>query len=194
MEEGAFIAIILIFRLVAAVISAVIANAKGRSVAGWFFGGLLLELIGIIIVAVLPNLKAQREKEAYAERENRRLREQLRQERIKAESFRQNTQARLDSHDQHLGLDTRTATYQLTGPEHQHAGLLEGGQGFQGDATQTQWYYEQAGQAIGPTTAEDIKQQLTGGTLSGGTLVWAESLGDWAPAHAVPEFQSYAQV
>ena len=32
----------------------IIAGNKNRSVVGWFFGGLLLGLIGLIIVACLP--------------------------------------------------------------------------------------------------------------------------------------------
>lgn len=32
----------------------IIAGYKGRSVAGWIFGGLVLGLIGLIIVACLP--------------------------------------------------------------------------------------------------------------------------------------------
>lgn len=32
----------------------IIAGHKNRSVAGWFFGGLFLGLIGLIIVACLP--------------------------------------------------------------------------------------------------------------------------------------------
>ena len=181
----------LIIMVVCGMITSAIANSKGRSVVGWFFGGFLLGLIGIIIVAVLPNLKTQKEKEAYADRENRRLREQLRQERIKAESFRQHTQARLDTHDQHLGMDTRDAGYQLAGPESGHGGLLENSSAS--GSPNVQWYYEQSGQSVGPTTATDIKQQLQTGTLNGDTLVWAESLGDWTPADAVPEFQSYVQ-
>lgn len=192
MDEGGIFLIIIVFRLIAGGICAAIANAKGRSQVGWFFGGLLLELIGIIIVAVLPNLKTQREKEAYADRENRRLREQLRQERIKSESFRQHTQARLDTHDQHLGVDTRDAGYQLAGPEQGSTGLLENNADAAGGQN-VQWYYEQSGQSIGPTTATDIKQQLQTGTLNGDTLVWAEMLGDWTPADTVPEFQSYVK-
>ena len=33
----------------------IIAGHKNRSVVGWFFGGLFLGLIGLIIVACLPN-------------------------------------------------------------------------------------------------------------------------------------------
>ena len=33
----------------------IIAGYKNRSVIGWFFGGLLLGLIGLIIIACLPS-------------------------------------------------------------------------------------------------------------------------------------------
>src|SRR5262245_41415653 len=88
-------------------ITAAIAHSKGRTAIGWFFAGFFIHIIGIIIVVALPNLKEQRFKEEAMERENRRLREQLMQEQIKSEAFRQHAAARLDAHDGHLGLDTR---------------------------------------------------------------------------------------
>mgnify|MGYP006311808717 CR=1 FL=1 len=101
----------LIFQLILLVIfgalAAAIAAGKGRSAVGWFFGGFFLGLIGVIVVAVLPNVKAQQEKEQHAEAERRRLREQLRQERMKNEAMRQNVSTRLDHHDRALGMDTR---------------------------------------------------------------------------------------
>src|SRR5262245_8301344 len=102
-------------------IAAAIANSKGRSSVGWFFGGFFLGLIGIIIVAVLPNLKEQKFKEEAVERENRRLREQLMQEQIKTEAFRRHAAARLDAHDTHLGIDTRSAASALPGANPQLA-------------------------------------------------------------------------
>jgi GYF domain 2 len=98
-------------------VAAAIASSKGRSAAGWFFAGLFLDLIGIIIIAVLPNLKEQKAKEEQIERENRRLREQLIQEQIKTEAFRRHASARLDSHDAHLGVDTRSAVSALPAPD-----------------------------------------------------------------------------
>ena len=47
----------LILLLIFAAISAAVAASKGRTVIGWFFLGLFLGLIGVIIIAVLPNLK-----------------------------------------------------------------------------------------------------------------------------------------
>jgi hypothetical protein len=98
----------LIIRVVCGVISAAIASSKGRSVVGWFFGGFFLQIIGIIIVAVLPNVNQQRAIQAHADRERHRLREQIRQERMKNESFRQYTMGRLDVHDRQLGVDTKS--------------------------------------------------------------------------------------
>ena len=98
-------------------IAAAIANSKGRSAVGWFFGGFFLSWIGVVIVAVLPNLTEQRRKEQATERENRRLREQLVQEQMKTEAFRQHASARLDAHDNHMGIDTRGASAALSGPD-----------------------------------------------------------------------------
>jgi hypothetical protein len=111
------LAIWLILRIIFGAIAAAIAESKGRSAVGWFFGGFVFMLLGVIIVAVLPNLKEQKFKEEAIERENRRLREQLMQEQIKNEAFRQHTAARLDTHDGHLGIDTRSVVSALPPPD-----------------------------------------------------------------------------
>ncbi len=97
-------------------ICSAIASSKGRNPVGWFFGG-FIGIIGIIIVACLPNLKEKKSREDAIDRENRRLREQLYQEQMKAETFRRHAIERLDVHDVHLGVDTRTTTNTLTGPQ-----------------------------------------------------------------------------
>ena len=106
----------LIIMAVCGAIAAAIASHKGRSVVGWFFGGFFLGLIGIIIVACLANLKEQRAHRQHTENERRRLREQLRQERLKTESFRRYSMERLDSHDEILDVDTRKRQEALPGP------------------------------------------------------------------------------
>lgn len=96
-------------------ICAGIASSKGRSTVGWFFGGFFMGyvifpfigIVMIILVSCLPNLKEKRNREDAQERENRRLREQLVQEQIKNEAFRQHAATRLDQHDVHIGVDTR---------------------------------------------------------------------------------------
>ena len=108
-----------IILLIFGIICAAIAGSKGRSVIGWFFIGFFFGLLGLIIVLVLPNLKEAEQKELQMETEQRRLREQLRQERIKHEQFRKHAQARLDTHDNVLGLDTKNAIPLLETPDMQ---------------------------------------------------------------------------
>jgi hypothetical protein len=109
MDESSLELIIMLFvKLFTGAITAAIAKNKHRSAVGWFFGGFFLDIIGIIIVAVLKDPEEERSRQEKQENENRRLREQLHQERMKQEVFRQNTTARLDAHDSALGLETRT--------------------------------------------------------------------------------------
>jgi len=97
------------------IICALIAHSKGRSAVGWFFVGFFLGIIGLVIALLASNLEDARAKEMAMENEQRRLREQLRQERLKNEQFRKHTQLRLDSHDGALGLDTRHTPAMLPG-------------------------------------------------------------------------------
>ena len=78
----------LIVGVICAVICGFVAASKGRSVVAWVILGFLFGIIPLIIVACLSNLTAQRQRDSYIDEENRRLREQLRQERIKGETFR----------------------------------------------------------------------------------------------------------
>ncbi len=87
---------------------ALLAYQKGRNPIGWFFIGFFTHIIGLIIILVVSNKREEAEKFKQLENENRRLHEQLRQERLKNEQFRKHTQARLDYHDETLGIDTRS--------------------------------------------------------------------------------------
>lgn len=88
-------------------IASVIAVKKNRSGVGWFFGGFFLGIIGIVIVALLKDPDEESKYKAYVENENRRLKEQLYQEKLKNETFRQHAMERLDKHDEQLGIDTK---------------------------------------------------------------------------------------
>ena len=44
----------IIVTVISMIVCPIVAHAKVRSAAGWFFGGLLLGGIGIIIIACLP--------------------------------------------------------------------------------------------------------------------------------------------
>lgn len=188
MEMG-FILIIILIRVVAGIASAAIASHKGRSAVGWFFGGFFLEIIGVIIIAVLPNLKEQRANKRRQEREQRRLREQLRQERLKNEAYRQYSAARLDVHDDSLGIDTRSPEA-LTGGDPGAAPIpLSAAPPFIREAPPDgAWYYELNGERQGPVSEGVIKQKLLRSELRPNTLVWTEGFAEWTPANETSTF------
>ncbi|HUT60840.1 MAG TPA: DUF4339 domain-containing protein [Phycisphaerae bacterium] len=205
----------IIIWVICGLICSAIAASKGRNVVGWFFVGLLTALIGIIIIACLSNLKEEKARLEWAESERRRLREQLRQERIKGESFRQYSAARLDAHDQALDMDTRSPAA-LPGAEHASPfHQLTQGPGSTAAASRAQapesafrnlaaqaspsappvqdsgvlWYYELSGQAVGPVSENDIRNLLRSGRISRQTLLWTEDLGQWTFADQVETFR-----
>ncbi|MCP4180114.1 MAG: hypothetical protein GY756_20310 [bacterium] len=92
----------LILSLICGIIASVVAYNKHRSAIGWFFGGFFLGIIGIVIVSVLKDPIEEQRLKDEADQENRRLREQLNQEKVKNEVFREHTYKRLDAHDSHL--------------------------------------------------------------------------------------------
>ena len=210
-----FIAIVIVVRVICAFIAMAIASSKGRSMAGWFFGGLLIEIIAVIIVACLSNVKQERAYREQLESEQRRLREQLRQERIKAESLRQFTAVRLDTHDRILGVDTRAGlALPAAGGVQQLPG---GGDGGQAPLTPEEaltrmtgappvqaippvqivppmqevvWYYEVAGAPIGPVGEQDIRRLIHEGRINARTLLWCEDMAQWTSAGSVELFRS----
>ena len=206
------LALTLILRVVCGIIAAAIASSKGRNVAGWFFGGFFIGLIGIIIVACLPNLRQQRERMRQMESSRRRMAEQLRQERMKGEAFRGYTVGRLDAHDQALGMDTRSVAGAVLGQGETPAQLparqvgppspLEqlqyaaGGQptpvhaAAEAEQAGGGWHYELNGQSRGPVSALTIKELLQTGVIGGANLLWVEGMADWKRADQVALFRS----
>jgi hypothetical protein len=186
----------ILIRGICGLISMVIARKKGRSQIGWFFGGFFLGLIGIIIVAVISSLNEEDDYREYITRENRRLKEQLRQEQIKSEGFRSHVSHRLDEHDGVLGLDTKQTPAQS--PLLPESGSLalgvnnpEESRGSNGHNAQAKvnWFYEKEGKQFGPVTVHDISSLLRSGMISDSSLVWKEGLQNWIPLLKVPELR-----
>jgi len=206
----------LIIWVITGIIAAAIASSKGRTPVGWFFAGFFLSLIGVIIVACLSNLKEEQAHRDHQNRENRRLREQLRQERLKAEAFRQHTFNRLDAHDEQLGVDTKQTYAALpmhdAGPQgliedrsdlddladasagvlpmHQQARPMHAGP----QPAARQWHYELNGQAQGPVPEPQLLAMLRAGQINAGTLLWTEELGDWKAASQVSALRPFLKV
>ena len=183
---------ICIISIICAVICGVVANSKGRNVIAWTLLGLVFGLIPLIIVACLPNLTDQAARDSYVDEENRRLREQLRQERIKSESFRQHAIARLDAHDQHLGLNTRAMGPTLGSGQPAAGQLGDGTYDLAGQApaaiAEAQWYYGRQGKTAGPVKANEIAELIRLQIVTRETLLWSESMSDWRPAGEVGAF------
>ncbi len=185
----------LIILLVCGGAAAAIANHKGRSAVGWFFGGFFLGLIGIVIVAVLPNLKEEREKHEAHYRERRRLREQLRQEKMKNEAFRRHAVNRLDTHDAVLEIDTRGAEAlpdtgrPLSLPERRPApaGAATAAAGREEEPSGGEWYYMANGDTQGPVDFEKLKELYRDRVITLSSFVWNPDMEDWKTLSAVPE-------
>jgi len=174
------------------VICAVVASGKGRSPVGWFLIGFLFSLLGLIILLVIKDLneeKAQREKDLA---ERRRLEEQLRQERLKNEVFRQYTSERLDVHDRQLGVSTKDPSLALgagTAPASAQLGAGEHAPGQDPFSQQrpvtaqppSGWYYEVRGETMGPYTTDQILNMHASGEVSGSTLLWGEGSSQYVP-------------
>jgi hypothetical protein len=187
-------AIYLIIGAICAVICGVIASSKGRSVIAWIVLGFLFGWIPIVIVACLPNLKQEKARREYLDREQRRLREQIRQERMKNEAFRQYSLGRIDSHDRALGVDTRTAQQSLPGGGGEDAlqsliAATEQGSAPPGGNT-AEWYIAVNGQRHGPVGAAEIRQMLQRRDIGQDTLLWKSGMSEWTPLRRVPTFTS----
>jgi hypothetical protein len=195
------IAIQLVIGLVTGIITVAIAASKGRSLVGWFFVGFLTGLIGIIVCACMSNLNTERERQRLAALEQHRLREQLRQERLKGEAFRRYAADRLDAHDNMLGVDTRAAsalpgaTQGALPAENQDASAeaalarMSQGGAPSAMAAPPSWYYSEQGQALGPVHAGDILAMARTGQINSQTLLWTQGMSGWMPATQVPQFR-----
>ena len=182
-------------------ITASIASKKGRSGVGWFFVGFFFTVLGMIISLVVSDLAAEGNRRAESMRERRRLREQLKQERMKSESFRRHAQARLDSHDTSLGVDTRQEGLQLgagqapreladgTGSALPPARRGAAGPGSQPRQERT-WMYDMNGAQRGPVPESVLRDMLDHGTIDHETLVWTEGIDDWTAAGRISNLRS----
>lgn len=196
MDDGGEVIFRLITLCVFGGVCAAVANSKGRSGVGWFFGGFFLGCIGLVIILCLPNLKEQEEASRIQEDMNRRLREQLRQEQMKVDALRAHTAARLDAHDAALKMDTRaTAPALMASPPRPHLGGPPNHRPTVLEESRPIWFYlDQSSSQQGPVTLARIKEEATTGGVQPDTLVWREGMPDWTAAQQTPELQPLFQV
>jgi hypothetical protein len=193
------------------IIAACIANAKGRSAIGWFFGGAFLGLIGVIIVACLSNRKDEMRRIEHSSRERRLLREQLQQERLKAQAFQQYAGARLAEHDRVLEIDTSSHQAlpslqpvdkpNLGGANDELSKLVDATAGsspqnqFQASPTpaQTQdpqWFVYINNERYNPGGTEKVVEMILSGHITSSAHVWTAGMTDPIPIGSVPAFMN----
>ena len=166
------------------IICAALAADKGRNPVGWFFIGFFLTCIGIVLVLVVSNLKEQERQIRGASDERRRLREQVRQERIKNESFRDTVDQRLDTHDDALGIDTRPPVLPADRLTHDLAGSSAADTvGFHASL----WFVHTGGTSTEEVDFEQLRDWFHSDRVNRGTLVWRSGMEDWKPIEEVPD-------
>lgn len=158
-------------------ISAAIAHGRGRSAAGWFFLGLFLSCLAIVLVMVLPDLKAEAARIQRQEQKTRRLREQIAKERQVADQRHDHIERRLGVHDTALGVDTSKPP-EL--PQEHAAPQLQDG---------VEWFYARGEHREGPVGSETIRHLLRTRALDSNALLWCEGMQDWRAARDVDAFR-----
>jgi len=186
----------LILNVVFGAICAVVASGRGRSAVGWFFIGFFFGCLGLIILLVIPDLRIEEQRRGRLNRENRRLREQLRKDRMVADARHDDASRRLQAHDRALGVDTAPARPDLIGGEQEVAGQIQVGQpaasagvgppfvhsaspGGGLDHRASQWYFADAEGRQGPVSFTVLRSVWAQGAINAETYVWAEGMTDW---------------
>jgi len=184
-------------------ITAAIASHKGRNVVGWFFIGFLTGCIGLIIILCLSNLREEEARWRSAEDEQRRLREQLKQERMRAETFHTHVRARLDVHDRALNVDTRqlegevqAGPAELAAPETSSPQVWESPQiskspqvsNFPDPATfhDREWFAQIGDRRSEPLNFGQLRRLYQSGKVDESKLVWTTGMQDWKRVVDVP--------
>lgn len=171
------IAIMVLFGIVCAAI----ASSRGRSTVGWFLLGFLVPCLALILICVLPDLKAQEEREARLRNENRRLRERVKKDRMVADQRHDVVSQRLGVHDQALHLDTSEATLENSDgpPPLPETAETE-------SFSSHEWHYADGQQSKGPVSFYDLRMLWRSGSIDETTMVWTEKEDDWKVISLVP--------
>ncbi|MBI5361293.1 MAG: DUF4339 domain-containing protein [Planctomycetes bacterium] len=165
-------------------VTAILAHSRGRNTVGWFFIGFLTGCIGLIILLCISDLKEEKAKWQAAEQRQRRLSEQLRQEKLKTQTFREHVVNRLDVHDKALNMDTK----QLGGDEQQNL-LLNASKSNE----ELMWYYICREKQVGPVSFTDLQIAYRGAIIDANSLIWNETFTDWLVLSKVPGLKEQLQ-
>ena len=191
-EEAILFSLTLFIWLIFGIVCSFLAHSKGRNVIGWFFIGIVFSLFGLILILCLPNLKDSATEKSIQETVNQRVQEQLRQERLKNQAFQNHASARLDYHDDELGVETRSLAPSPL--------RIEASSNFQSsppplssfqNKNEVDWYYALEGKTFGPLTQSQLISSIKDGMVNSQTLVFNDSYENWIPAFESNELKKY---
>ncbi|MCB9831338.1 MAG: DUF4339 domain-containing protein [Planctomycetes bacterium] len=152
-----------------AVVCALIAHAKGRSVIVWGLLGFVFSCFALVFCLLAEDLSPGARDQREIRNVQRRARERQQGERQRLADLEHRVLGRLDAHDLALGLDTRDVRRPIA-------------RGRQGELTSApSWFYEDRGNTAGPVSKAAILGLLATGNLRHESLVWTEGMSDWRP-------------
>jgi uncharacterized protein (DUF58 family) len=170
--------------LVCGVLCAIVAAHKGRNAVGWFFIGFLFNLLALIMVCVVSNLKEQRARFERANQDRRRLREELRMERMQRTQAMGQVHQRIDIHDRAIGISTAKAGTPPALPASAPPQVIPP----RPETQKPRWFYAPpGGEKVGPVHFTKLANEFRMGRLHEDTLIWKQGWEDWRPASEVPE-------
>ena len=176
----------LIVSAVFGTICSLIAISRGRSGVGWFFIGAFTGCIGLILVLVLPDLKAEEARRRHLISENRRLRERLKKDRQVADQRYIETRGRLEVHDAALGVDTGNRLAAPPGAEVLPPATTPDAVDPSTDFRAMKWFYAMGDKKIGPIDFAAIQRLWKSQRIKPSTQVWAQALETWQAIEMVP--------
>ncbi len=181
MEEE-MILIQVVIRVIFGAVCALIASNRGRSAVAWFLIGALIACLGLIILLVIPDLKLQEERERLIALEHRRLREQIRKNRMVSDQRHAEVGRRLGAHDRVLQLDTGEEAgddLPVSLPPPLPANRPP-------DHRRSQWRYADGDRSSEPVDFARLQDLWRTAALTPDSLVWTEGLPEWWAIREVP--------
>lgn len=172
----------LLLILFGGVIIAIIAHHRGRNVYGWFFLGVFFFCLAFILILVLPDLREQNQREQRLLDENRRLKEQVRKDRMIADQRDLQVRRRLDAHDNALSMDTSNAVSNVQPREL----AAEQPRPEPLDPGACQWWYFEEEMRHGPRSLNQLRTLWQQGVIHRSTRVWTMGMPDWATIEVLP--------
>ncbi len=176
----------LITMVVFAIICAIVARSRGRSPIAWFFIGGLFGCFALIVLFVTQDLKVEEERQRRREKQIERLSERQRKDRATMDRQLDAQNRRLTAHDQAIGVDTSTtdSPTALPAPPRRRASADPAS-----PHQSAEWFFAEdadASEEFGPVAFADLRKAFQMGEVGKASLVWNESMPDWATIESVP--------